>query len=152
MMGRSPVLNALRWSLAVTALVALFVATTDAAIGSRPHRDDLAFVQRGDASWYGPRFHGRKTASGVRFDQNKLTAAHRDLPLGSEVTVTNLDNGQSVRVKINDRGPYINGRIIDLSKAAAHELGMIQDGVVPVKVEATTGQMTITSRYSGRDV
>ncbi|MFZ1413951.1 MAG: septal ring lytic transglycosylase RlpA family protein [Defluviicoccus sp.] len=136
----------------MTALVALFVATTDAAIGSRPQRDDLAFVQRGDASWYGPRFHGRKTASGVRFDQNKLTAAHRDLPLGSEVTVTNLDNGQSVRVEINDRGPYINGRIIDLSKAAAHELGMIQDGVVPVKVEATTGQMTITSRHSGRDV
>ena len=152
MMGRYPVLNALRWSLAVTALVAPLVATTDAAIGSRPHSDDLAFVQHGEASWYGPRFHGRKTASGVRFDQNKLTAAHRNLPLGSEVTVTNLDNGQSVRVEINDRGPYINGRIIDLSKAAARELGMIHDGVVPVKVEATTGQMTPTSRDSGRDV
>ena len=125
------------------ALAVPLVATTDAAIGSRPDRDDVAFVEHGEASWYGPRFHGRKTASGVRFDQNKL---------GSEVTVTNLENGQSVQVEINDRGPYIDGRIIDLSKAAARQLGMIHDGVVPVKVEATTEQMTITSRDSGHDI
>lgn len=152
MKGKNPVLNTLRWSLAVMALAVPLVATTDAAIGSRPDSDDVAFVEHGEASWYGPRFHGRKTASGVRFDQNKLTAAHRNLPLGSEVTVTNLENGQSVQVEINDRGPYIDGRIIDLSKAAARQLGMIHDGVVPVKVEATTEQMTITSRDSGHDV
>lgn len=146
MKGINPLLRPLRWSLTALALAAPFVLTTDEAIGSRPDRDDVAYVQHGEASWYGPRFHGRKTASGVRFDQNKLTAAHRFLPLGTEVTVTNLENGQSVQVEINDRGPYIGGRIIDLSKAAARQLGMIHDGVVPVRVEATTQQMDVANR------
>src|SRR5688500_11069556 len=81
-----------------------------------------AFRQVGVASWYGPGFHGKRTASGERFDQNDLTAAHRKLPLGSEVKVTNLENGRSIIVAINDRGPYIKGRVIDLSKAAARRL------------------------------
>jgi rare lipoprotein A len=93
-------------------------------------------VQRGKASWYGGRFHGRKTASGERFDKHALTAAHRKLPFGSKVRVTNLKNGRSVVVRINDRGPFGGkGRIIDVSEAAARELDMIRAGVVPVELE-----------------
>ena len=92
--------------------------------------------QVGEASFYGPGFHGKKTATGERFDQNEKTAAHPTLPLGTEATVTNLETGASVDVKINDRGPYLKGRDIDLSKAAAKELGMTKDGVAPVKIEA----------------
>jgi rare lipoprotein A len=91
--------------------------------------------QKGEASWYGRRFHGRKTASGTRFDQHGLTAAHPSLPLGTTATVTNLDTGKSVVVTVTDRGPYANGRDIDLSKAAADRLG-IDDGVAPVKIDA----------------
>ncbi len=97
-----------------------------------------AFSQTGKASWYGPRFHGRKTANGERFDQNALTAAHRTLPLGSIVTVRNVENGRTVRVRINDRGPYVEGRVIDLSREAARRLGLVQDGVASVRIEATT--------------
>ena len=92
--------------------------------------------QMGEASFYGPGFHGKKTATGEKFDQNKNTAAHPTLPLGTEATVTNLDTGASVDVKINDRGPYVKGRDIDLSKGAAKELGMTKEGVAPVKIEA----------------
>jgi rare lipoprotein A len=105
-----------------------------------------AFRQVGVASWYGPGFHGRKTASGERFDQNDLTAAHRKLPLGSEVRVTNLENGRTITVEINDRGPYAKGRVIDLSKAAARRLGMVDDGVAKVRIEATSDQLALTSR------
>ena len=89
----------------------------------------------GTASWYGPRFHGKKTASGEIYDQNKLTAAHKTLPLGSKARVTNLDNGSAVEVEINDRGPFIEGRIIDLSRAAARALGFVESGTAPVRVE-----------------
>jgi len=92
--------------------------------------------QVGEASFYGPGFHGKKTANGETFDQNEKTAAHPTLPLGTKATVTNLDNGTSVDVTINDRGPYVKGRDIDLSKGAAKELGMTKDGVAPVKIEA----------------
>lgn len=92
--------------------------------------------QRGEASYYGPGFQGKKTATGEKFDQNERTAAHPALPLGTKATVTNLENGKSVDVKINDRGPYVKGRDIDLSKSAAKDLGMTKDGVAPVKIEA----------------
>jgi rare lipoprotein A len=92
--------------------------------------------QTGEASYYGPGFHGKKTATGEKFDQNELTAAHPALPLGTKATVTNLENGNSVEVEINDRGPYVAGRDIDLSKRAAKELGMTKKGVAPVKIEA----------------
>jgi rare lipoprotein A len=91
--------------------------------------------QRGMASWYGPGFHGRRSASGERFDQYAMTAAHRTLPFGTVVRVTNLNNGQSIVVRINDRGPFSRGRIIDLSAAAARKLGMMGSGVAPVQVE-----------------
>jgi rare lipoprotein A (peptidoglycan hydrolase) len=92
--------------------------------------------QVGEASFYGPGFHGKKTATGEKFDQNDLTAAHPTLPLGTQATVTNLKTGNFVDVEINDRGPYAKGRDIDLSKRAAKELGMTMAGVAPVKIEA----------------
>ena len=90
---------------------------------------------RGQASWYGPGFHGRRTASGETFNQNALTAAHRSLPFGTKVKVTNLRNGRSVVVRINDRGPYAGGRIVDLSAAAARVIGMKSSGVAPVRMQ-----------------
>ena len=89
----------------------------------------------GQASWYGGKHHGGPTASGERFNKNALTAAHKTLPMGTRVRVTNLRNGRSVVVRINDRGPYSKGRVIDLSEAAAKQLDMIDAGVVPVKLE-----------------
>lgn len=86
------------------------------------------------ASWYGPGFNGKRTASGERFRQNELTAAHKTLPFGTIVRVTNLQNARTVDVRINDRGPFVRGRIIDLSKGAAQQLNMIRTGVVPVEV------------------
>jgi rare lipoprotein A (peptidoglycan hydrolase) len=94
-----------------------------------------AIIGTGLASWYGAKHHGKRTASGEIFDQNKFTAAHRTLPWGSIVRLTNLDNGKSVEVRINDRGPFTKARIIDLSRAAARALGMVQSGVSPVRME-----------------
>src|SRR5690606_36476085 len=89
----------------------------------------------GHASWYGRKFHGRLTASGEAYDMAALTAAHRTLPFGSRVRVTNLTNGRSVLVTINDRGPFAEDRLIDLSQAAARQLGILEDGVVEVRLE-----------------
>jgi rare lipoprotein A len=86
------------------------------------------------ASWYGEPYHGRKTASGERYDMHQMTAAHRTLPFGTVVRVTNLENGRKVEVRITDRGPFKKGRIIDVSYAAARKLGMIDPGVVKVKL------------------
>lgn len=96
---------------------------------------DRSHSLKGTASYYGGKFHGRKTASGERFNQHGLTAAHKTLPLGTKVRVTNLRNGDSVDVKINDRGPFHKGRVIDLSKGAAREIGMLHAGTAKVKVE-----------------
>lgn len=101
--------------------------------GTRPPAARL--INIGDASWYGPGFHGKKTASGAIFDDTKFTAAHKTLPLGSKVRVTNLANGRSVEVDINDRGPFIENRVIDVSQAAAYALGMRDRGVARVRVE-----------------
>lgn len=92
-------------------------------------------VRMGQASWYGPGFSGKKTASGDVFDEEKFTAAHKTIPLGSRAKVTNLANGKSVEVEINDRGPFIPGRIIDLSQAAAQALGIVDRGVAKVRVD-----------------
>ena len=93
------------------------------------------YSESGNASWYGPGFQGRLTASGERFDTAQLTAAHKTLPFGSLVRVTNRTNGLSVVVRINDRGPFIAGRIIDLSRAAAEKIDMLKSGTVPVTLE-----------------
>jgi len=94
--------------------------------------------ETGYASWYGGKFQGRKTANGEIFDTNQLTAAHRTLPFGTLVKVTNMGNGLSVTVRINDRGPFVEGRIIDLSRAAADAIGMMGSGVAYVSVEVVS--------------
>ena len=94
-----------------------------------------AIVLEGVASYYGERFDGRRTASGVRFDMNAMTAAHRTLAFGTQVKVTNKANGRSVYVVVNDRGPFVGGRTIDLSKGAAREIGMLGSGVAPVRLQ-----------------
>ena len=99
--------------------------------------EEVIYVEKGEASYYGPGFHGKETASGETFNQNDLTAAHRKLPLGTEAKVTNLENGKSVKVEVNDRGPYAKGRVIDLSKGAAKKLGIDDEGTAKVKIEAT---------------
>ncbi len=95
----------------------------------------LRQAAQGIASWYGPGFHGRKTASGEKFNQNALTAAHRSLPFGTRVKVTNLNNGRSVVVRINDRGPFTRGRIVDLSAGAARAIGLKSSGTAPVRIQ-----------------
>lgn len=100
-----------------------------------PEPSQPTTMETGLASWYGPKFHGKLTASGEVFNQEKFTAAHPTLPWGSRVKVTNLDNGKSVDVRINDRGPFKRGRIIDVSRAAARALGMVGRGITTVRVE-----------------
>jgi len=121
------------WALAASGAC---VSSANAGVKSSGHAPaKKGRVQRGKATWYGGKFHGRKTASGERFDKRSMTAAHRTLPFGTIVRVTNLRNKRSVEVRINNRGPYGKGRIIDVSEAAARKLGMISAGVVPVTVE-----------------
>jgi rare lipoprotein A len=93
------------------------------------------YKEKGVASWYGEQYQGRTTASGERFDMDKRTAAHKKLPFGSYVRVKRRDNGRETVVRVNDRGPFIRGRIIDVSKAAAEDLDMIRDGVAPVRIK-----------------
>ena len=94
------------------------------------------FVEEGVASWYGPGFHGKTTASGERYNQNDMTAAHKILPLGTAVRVTRLENGRSFVVTVNDRGPFAGDRVIDLSRAAAAHLGMMSKGTARVRVQS----------------
>ncbi|RMD69130.1 MAG: septal ring lytic transglycosylase RlpA family protein [Gammaproteobacteria bacterium] len=94
------------------------------------------YRERGMASWYGKKFHGRRTSSGEIYDMYAMTAAHRTLPLPSYVEVTNLKNGRKVVVRVNDRGPFAKDRIIDLSYAAAYKLGILKEGTAPVMIEA----------------
>lgn len=111
------------------------------ALGRRYEPMDAAdgYRETGTASWYGKRFHGKRTSSGEKYDMYKMTAAHRTLPLPSYVRVTNLDNGNSIIVRVNDRGPFLHDRLIDLSYAAAHRLGIIATGTGRVRVETVTG-------------
>jgi len=122
------------WLAAGIATAALLAAPTT---GQGPDFGDTVpeWIQQGRVSWYGPGFHGRRTANGEIFDAGKLTMAHRSLELGTTVRVTNLENGRTVVVRVNDRGPYVRGRIADLSQAAAHELGFVDDGVVKARIE-----------------
>jgi rare lipoprotein A len=94
------------------------------------------FREEGEASWYGKKFHGRKTANGETYDMHQLTAAHKTLPFHTWVKVVNLDNRREVKVRINDRGPFHAGRVIDLSHAGARALGMVESGTARVTVEA----------------
>ncbi|SRR5690554_299302 len=112
----------------------LFVFTTSATAQADTPDEETVHLETGIASFYSDRFQGSPTASGELFDQQALTAAHPSLPLGTKVLVERADTGQAVEVLINDRGPFIEGRIIDLSKRAARELGMLRRGLAPVLV------------------
>lgn len=101
---------------------------------------DSGAATTGDASYYADKFIGRTTASGEAYDPEALTAAHRSLPFGTRVRVTRLATGESVVVRINDRGPFVRGRVIDLSHTAARRLDMTEEGVVPVAVEVVEGE------------
>ncbi|MEK9685111.1 MAG: septal ring lytic transglycosylase RlpA family protein [Rhodospirillaceae bacterium] len=103
------------------------------------------YTETGIASWYGPNFHGRKTANGEIFDMNLVSAAHRTLPMPSIVRVTNLKNGRALRIRVNDRGPFAHGRIIDLSRRAAQLLGFIRQGTVPVRVEILPAESRVAA-------
>ena len=106
-------------------------------------REEFQHVETGVASWYGPGFHGKSTANGERYDQQDRTAAHRTLQLPSIVRVTNLDNGLSTVVRINDRGPYARNRVIDLSRAAAQELDMVRSGTARVRIDQLAAESQI---------
>ncbi|UVM37951.1 septal ring lytic transglycosylase RlpA family protein [Pseudomonas sp. B21-017] len=98
--------------------------------------DPHGYDKTGLASYYGAKHHGKRTASGERFNQHGLTAAHRQLPFGTRVKITNLNNDRSCVVRINDRGPYSRGRLIDVSREAADQLGMLRSGTAKVRVQA----------------
>ncbi|MCB9992438.1 MAG: septal ring lytic transglycosylase RlpA family protein [Hyphomicrobiaceae bacterium] len=122
----------------IAALVAALLCVSPLSVSTLVSGSSVALAatyQQGTASWYGPGFNGQRTANGETFNMNSLTAAHKSLPFGTRVKVTNLRNGKSVTVRINDRGPYAHGRIIDLSKAAAQDIGMIGSGTAQVKLE-----------------
>jgi rare lipoprotein A (peptidoglycan hydrolase) len=122
----------LLWSLVAVMMLVLVLGRT---LESRTRRP----VEVGFASWYGPGFHGEETASGEVFDQREMVAAHRTLPLGSVIRVTNLENGRRVTLRVIDRGPYgrnfRRGTIVDVSRGAARRLRMVQDGLVKVRIE-----------------
>lgn len=105
------------------------------ACGNSSSDESGEIIEEGMASWYGPGLQGNQTANGEVFDMNKMTAAHPELPFNTRVKVTNLENGKSVIVRINDRGPYAKKRIIDLSKAAAEKIGMLETGTTRVRIE-----------------
>jgi rare lipoprotein A len=114
-----------------------------------PLPDSLGFIETGKASWYGEAFHGRPTSSGETYDMYKMTAAHKTLPLGTYVKVVNLNNNESIIVRINDRGPFVKGRIIDLSYSAADELHMAVPGLADVKVIALGREIGETAMETG---
>ena len=115
-----------------TVLVAVSLAATTSLIATHANAGTAARGQAGMASWYGPGFQGKRTANGERFNTHSLAAAHRTLPFGSRVRVTNKTNGRSIVVRINDRGPFVGGRVIDLSNASARAIGVA--GVAKVVV------------------
>jgi rare lipoprotein A len=131
----------LGFSRSVSIVVALMLLSISPIFGDSPAvRSDVAkqkfpTPETGIASYYGTKYHGRQTANGEVFNMNELTAAHPRLAFGTRVKVTHLANNLSVTVRINDRGPFVNGRVIDLSQAAARELHMVQSGLAEVKIE-----------------
>jgi rare lipoprotein A len=133
--------GSLRFTVLVATALLMLGACARAVTTSPPRSPVLGSEERGLASWYGYPHHGRRTASGEVYDMRDFTAAHRTLPLGTRLMVTNVDNGQVVEVRINDRGPFVEGRILDLSYGAARILGAVGSGVIPVRLRviALTG-------------
>lgn len=123
---------------AATLSRAALIASLIGLSGSFAHADEKIEALKtitGSASWYGGKFHGRTTANGERYNMHEMTAAHRTLPFGTKVRVINERNGKAVVVRINDRGPFVGKRVIDLSRGAAQAVGMIDQGVARVKLE-----------------
>ena len=136
------------YKVAALFLVIVLVASCG-VLPRKPSADTLTMLGEGRASWYGPDFHGKRTANGETYNMNRLTAAHRTLPFNTVVRVDNLENGNSVIVRINDRGPYIGNRVIDLSREAATQLGMIRNGTANVRLYLLDeGDRPITSQNS----
>ena len=121
--------------LTLIAILSFLAPATAGLADLRPVPYFVPDAESGQASWYGPRFHGRLTASGEIYNMYDLTAAHRRLPFGTTLRVTDLVSGRCVIVRINDRGPFIGRRVLDLSYAAAERLGMLHDGLARVRVE-----------------
>lgn len=121
----------MRAALALVLVLAACTSTRPPGTG----RVASGYTEEGLASWYGEPYHGRPTASGATYDMHAMTAAHRTLPFGTWITVTNLENGRRAQVMINDRGPFVPGRILDLSRAAATKLGMLEKGLARVRLE-----------------
>lgn len=113
----------------------LLVLISGCAESPEAEANENKATQQGKASYYARSFHGEQTASGEIFNQNELVAAHKTLPFDTRVQVTNLENGKTVTVRINDRGPFKPGRIIDLSRVAANRIDLLEDGIAPVKIE-----------------
>lgn len=134
------IVNAIRTALGVTLLPQSFLKLSEFAIRDASLLTKAAGHFSGAASWYGGKFNGRKTSDGTIFDEKNLTAAHRSLPFGTRLLVMNRKTGDSCVVKVNDRGPFIDGRVIDLSKAAARQLNMIGSGVATVDCLVLDGQ------------
>ncbi|SLM49363.1 putative lipoprotein, RlpA-like [Nitrospira japonica] len=131
-----------RVSFLFTALVLAFIGLTAGCSAPAPKPTyfpgyPIGYTERGVASWYGPGFHGNKTANGERYDMHQLTAAHRTLPLGSIAVVRSLNSGRQVTVRINDRGPFAKGRILDLSLAGAQALEMVGNGTASIELRVT---------------
>jgi len=125
---------------------ALLTGCARGPLTSVPPPEPIPAGEEGIASWYGPGFHGRRTTSGEIYNQHDLTAAHRTLPLGTRVAVTNLHNGRVANVRINDRGPFVEERIIDLSHAAALKLDMIEAGTAKVRIELVGSELPTLPR------
>lgn len=116
-------------------ILLVFCATLTSCATTAPALGERGYTEQGKASYYGRKFEGRTMANGEPFRRRRLTAAHKTLPFGTRVRVTNLKTMKTVKVKITDRGPFIKGRIIDLSEGAARKLRILDDGVVPVKMK-----------------
>jgi rare lipoprotein A len=139
-----------KFHIIFTALIFMILAgcTSTSAVGGSKTKDYAkSHALSGQASWYGDKFHGKLTASGETYNKNAYTAAHKTLPFGTIVRVTNTANNKSVDVKINDRGPYVKGRVIDLSHKAFSQIGDVKKGVAPVKIEIIDDSNTFRYKH-----
>lgn len=138
-----------RWPGALALALGVALVVGGCASSRRAQQGKRGFTERGLASWYGPGFHGKQAADGSIYSMHEMTAAHRTLPFNTVVEVRNRDNGRQVKVRITDRGPFVRGRIIDLSHEAAHRLGMIGPGVarVEIRVVSEASETADSRRY-----
>lgn len=116
-------------------IIALFTITLNAKSSDSDNNNETTKCMTGQCSWYGPKFNGKKTASGEKFDSTKFTAAHKTLPFGTKLKITDKKSGKNVIVTVNDRGPFVKSRVLDISSSAAQELGVINKGIFTAEIE-----------------